>query len=154
MRNIGRGRNGLASFCGLMNMLPPVVPSSYSVHLANLAEISMEASANNTRAASAHLHSSLEHKPDEVIDVAVTCDGTWYKRRFTATYGVVVPRMELWRSSRGRLGKYRTSSLSPNAASAARGILSTKIRPSMQSGGRLTVRPVAVTTRDPPRHGM
>ena len=28
MRNVGRGRNGLASFCGLMNMLSPVVPSS------------------------------------------------------------------------------------------------------------------------------
>ena len=27
MRNVGRGRNGLASFCGLMNMLSPVVPS-------------------------------------------------------------------------------------------------------------------------------
>ena len=28
MRNVGRGRNGLASVCGLMNMLSPVVPSS------------------------------------------------------------------------------------------------------------------------------
>ena len=27
MRNVGRGRNGLVSFCGLMNMLSPVVPS-------------------------------------------------------------------------------------------------------------------------------
>ena len=59
-----------------MNMLPPVVPSSYSVHLANLAVISMKPSAKNMRAASAHLHSSLEHEPDEVIDMAVTCDGT------------------------------------------------------------------------------
>ena len=70
-------------------MLPPVVPSSYSVHLANLVEISMKVSANNMRAASAHLHSSLEHEPDDVIDVVVTCDGTWSKRGLTATYGVV-----------------------------------------------------------------
>ena len=43
IRNIGRGRNSLASFCGLMSMLPPVVPSLYSVHLTNLAEIWMKA---------------------------------------------------------------------------------------------------------------
>ena len=38
-------------------------------------------------------HGKDEHELDEVIDVAVTCDGTW------SGYGV-------WQSSRGRLGKY------------------------------------------------
>ena len=28
--------------------------------------------------------------PSDVIDVAVTCNGTWSKRGFTATYGIVV----------------------------------------------------------------
>ena len=28
--------------------------------------------------------------PEEVVDVVVTCDGTWSKRGFTATYGIVV----------------------------------------------------------------
>ena len=31
-----------------------------------------------------------EVAPDEVIDVMVTCDGTWSKRGHTALYGVVV----------------------------------------------------------------
>ena len=40
--------------------------------------------------ASAYLHALHGSAPTEVVDVAVTCDGTWSKRGFTATYGVVV----------------------------------------------------------------
>ena len=39
---------------------------------------------------SAHLHSQYDTKPNDVIDVTVTCDGTWSKRGFTALYGVLV----------------------------------------------------------------
>ena len=38
---------------------------------------------------SAHLHQSCKVPFDEIIDAAVTCDGTWSKRGFTAMYGVV-----------------------------------------------------------------
>ena len=41
-------------------------------------------------AASAYLHALHGAKPTEVVDIAVTCDGTWSKRGFTAAYGVVV----------------------------------------------------------------
>ena len=41
-------------------------------------------------AASAYLHSLHSVAPDEVIDVAVTCDGTWSKRGFTATHRIVI----------------------------------------------------------------
>ena len=50
----------------------------------------MQAAADNMRAASEYLHSLLGAAPEEVVDVVVTCDGTWSKWGFTATYGIVV----------------------------------------------------------------
>lgn len=37
-----------------------------------------------------YLHSLHGAEPTEVINIPVTCDGTWSKRGFTATYGIVV----------------------------------------------------------------
>ena len=71
-------------------MLPPVTAHAYSSHLSVLAEASVQAAADNMRAASEYLHSLLGAIPEEVVDVVVTCDGTWSKRGFTATYGIVV----------------------------------------------------------------
>ena len=90
MRAIGRGQASLESFCGFMDMLPPMGPSSYSEHNQTLAMLSMEVASENMSAASVHLHRLRGVGPTEVIDVAVTCDGTWSKRGFTATHGVVV----------------------------------------------------------------
>ena len=40
--------------------------------------------------ASAYLHHKHDIHQSEVLDITVTCDGTWSKRGFTALYGVVV----------------------------------------------------------------
>ena len=40
--------------------------------------------------ASVHLYRLFAVTPSDIIDVAVTCDGTWSKHGFTATYGIVV----------------------------------------------------------------
>ena len=90
MRAIGRGRAGLETFCGMMELLPPVSASNYLVHNSKIATASVEAASENMRAASVHLHHLFSVAPSEILDVAVTCDGTWSKRGFTATYGVVV----------------------------------------------------------------
>ena len=90
MRAIGRGRASLESFCGLMDMLPPVSGPSYCDHNQHLARVSLECCFENMLAASAHLHQLHSADPRALIDVAVTCDGTWSKRGFTATHGVIV----------------------------------------------------------------
>jgi len=90
MRQIGRGRAGLETFCGLLDMLPPVTPVSYKVHNACIAEATMKVAEANVKAASAHLHHCYGNRPHDLIDATVTCDGTWSKRGFTATYGVVI----------------------------------------------------------------
>ena len=87
MRQIGRGRAGLESFCGYMDMLPPVTAASYKIHNAHIAVASMEAAEANMQAASQNLHRKFGVQPSALKDVTVTCDGTWSKRGFTATYG-------------------------------------------------------------------
>ena len=89
MREIGRGKNSLETFCGLMDLFPPVVGSSYAVHNQFLAEASSKAGLESILAACAYLHKLQGSEPTSTIDIAVTCDGTWSKRRFTATHGIV-----------------------------------------------------------------
>ena len=83
MREIERGRNSLASFCGIMDMLPPFSIPAYADHNHCLAKISMKCARENMVAASAHLNQCCGVPFDEIIDVPVTCDGTWSKRGFT-----------------------------------------------------------------------
>ena len=88
-REIRRGRASLNYFFGLMDMLPPVANKSCGEHLRRLAEVAMECSSQNMRATSNHLHELSGVSYDDILDVCVTYDGTWSKRGFTATYGIV-----------------------------------------------------------------
>jgi hypothetical protein len=90
MREVGRGMAGLQTFCGLMDMLPPVTMKSFTEHNHALADAAVATATENMNAASAHLHSLRGVDPETVLDIAVTCDGTWSKRGHTATHGVVV----------------------------------------------------------------
>ena len=54
-----------------------------------IAPHSMEVASSNMLAASAHLNHLHDAKSIDIIDVAVTCDGTWSNRSVTATHGVV-----------------------------------------------------------------
>ena len=89
MRMIGRGRAGLEAFCAFMNMLPPVSSPAYSSINSQILEFSLLEAKASFLSASHHLHSLHGASPDEIIDVTVTCDGSWSKRGFTAMYGVV-----------------------------------------------------------------
>ena len=90
MRDIGRGRSGLESFCGVMDMVPPVLPLSYQQHNEEIAGHSVKVALDNMLAASAHLHQLHDMETTDLLDISMTCDGTWSKRGFTATHGVVV----------------------------------------------------------------
>ena len=90
MRSIGRGHSSMLTFCSMMDMLPPLSKPRYSEHNHSIATASEKAALDDMLSASAYLHVLHGSAPTEVIDVSVTCDGTWSKRGFTATYGVVV----------------------------------------------------------------
>lgn len=87
-RAIGKGRQGLATFTGMMGMLPPVASQHYTVYNDKIgAALSVEREVN-TSAAAAQLRKDAAD--DEIVDVRVTCDATWQKRGHTSLYGVVV----------------------------------------------------------------
>ena len=72
-----------------MDLLPPVVGASYGVHNQSIGEATSKAGMESMLAAYAYLHQH-NSEPTSVIDIIVTCDGTWSKRGFTATHGVVL----------------------------------------------------------------
>ncbi len=90
MREIGSGFTHMKTFFGMMDMLPPVGLRSFGIHNKALAEASMSAVKANMNAASAHLHRLKGVAPEAIIDIKVTCDGTWSRRGFSAIHGVVI----------------------------------------------------------------
>jgi hypothetical protein len=66
---------------GLMDMLPPITPRAFKEALA---DASMSSAIDNMNAASEYLHCLHGVDPDEILDVKVTCDGTWPRRGVTA----------------------------------------------------------------------
>ena len=64
----------------LRAILPITASSKKSSH-----DVSVESFGS----ASEQLHRLQGADPDAIIDVTVTCDGTWSRRRFVASYGVV-----------------------------------------------------------------
>ena len=80
----------MASFFCMKDMLPPVSQRTYREYNTTLASASKKVALENMLTACDLLHEINEVPPEEVIDVAVTCDGTWSKCGFTGTYGVVV----------------------------------------------------------------
>ena len=135
MRQIGWSRTGLESFCGYMDMLPPVTAASYKIHNERIAVASMEAAEANMQAASQNLHRKFGVHPSALKDVTVTCDGTWSKRGFTATYGVVV--VIAWSTGKilPRLGDPQASDVHSVQTNSGRWMLT---QMSSWNGGRLT----------------
>lgn len=84
-RTIGRGHDSLDSFCAMMDLLPPASPYSFSDYNKDMARFSVETAGENFLAASAHLHQLHGVGLTDIIDIAVTDDGMWSKRGFTAT---------------------------------------------------------------------
>ena len=87
-RTIGKGRSGLATFTGMMGMVPPTTQTHYASHNMALKAATEAERQANMSAAAAFLRQGAN--PDECVDVKVTCDATWQKRGHTSLYGVVV----------------------------------------------------------------
>ena len=86
----GRGRAGLETISGFLGLPPPLTYRAFSDYNLSHNKIIQEASIESQLSVSAPLHSLYDTKPNGIIDVTVTCDGTWSKRGFTALYGIVV----------------------------------------------------------------
>ena len=87
MRAVGKGRSALQTFSGVMGMLPLVSAQAYTSHSKKIL--------GSFKGTVSQLcwyccRTSWSARDDELVDVKVTCDGTWSKQGFMALYGVVV----------------------------------------------------------------
>ena len=85
----GKGSAGLETISGVMGLPPPVTSKSYSVHNNSLRQLVHGVLMESFKVASEQLHRLQGADLNDVIDVTVTCDGTWSHRGFVAPYGVV-----------------------------------------------------------------
>ena len=81
---------GIESFCGYMDMTPPMAVTTYHETIANMHSVYMECAEFNTRAAANEIREELleECTAESIADV-VSVDGTWQRRGFSSLNGAV-----------------------------------------------------------------
>lgn len=89
----GGGYEGLATFCSIMNM-PCLTKTAYYKQVDNILEALEDEAKEEMRKAGERLRQHiLDENPDkdenDILDAAVSFDGTWAKRGFTSLTGVV-----------------------------------------------------------------
>ena len=89
----GGGYEGLVTFCSIMNM-PCLSEPAYYKQVDTIVQALKTEAENEMRAAGqrvrAHiLKENAQLGRDDILDAAVSFDGTWAKRGFTSLYGVV-----------------------------------------------------------------
>ena len=87
MRRIGNGYEGLKRFLVLMNHPPPMTEKNYRKIAYAFNKGVKEVAGTVMQDACIEIR---RNSPDEIIDTAVSLDGTWQKRGFTSYNGAVV----------------------------------------------------------------
>ena len=83
-REIVKGHKGLQTFCGYMNMPPPMADVTYNETVkSRLHPAYVDVARKNMKDAAEEYHENT------VCDTAVSCDGTWQRRGFASLNGVV-----------------------------------------------------------------
>ncbi|CAB4031013.1 Hypothetical predicted protein [Paramuricea clavata] len=88
MGELGLGREALATICKILNMPPPVSDSAYQKHNRSVNLATRKVLEERLNDAGHRVRTFLQKDDAEILDVAVSFDGTWSKRGFTANYGV------------------------------------------------------------------
>ena len=90
---MGVGREAIAVMCEILNMPPPCQTEAWSDHSQALYKAHKDAVDEKLAKARANVH-ELRRKEnpdlneDDDIEIAVSFDGTWSKRGFTANFGI------------------------------------------------------------------
>ena len=84
MRVFGHGHSGIEKFTHLMNLPKPMTKNNYDKIINKVTAVTKEIGEQTMSDAA----KDLKVDPDEIVDVAVSCDGTWLKRGFQSLNGV------------------------------------------------------------------
>ena len=89
-RELGKGHSGLETFCGYMNLPPPMAETTYNetvkfmLHPVDVAAQSMKDDAKEVRREILD-----DYDENAVCDTAVSCNGSWQRRGYASLNGVV-----------------------------------------------------------------
>ena len=86
MRNIGQGHASIKKFTALMNMPPPMTVKNYDRAVSKITKIVVDV-AEETMAEAAHELKILKGGDNSIIDIPVSCDGSWQRRGFASLNG-------------------------------------------------------------------
>ena len=93
MRTLGHGYAGIEQFTTLMNMPKPMTEKNYRKTAKKIRDVVEEVGKNTMKDGAEELHEKAKKDyagDQEVVDVGVSCDGTWQKRGFSSLNGVFV----------------------------------------------------------------
>ena len=97
MANLGLDREAMAAISCIIGMPPPSGQSSWNKHTQNLSNVLAVSLEEQLSVAGKNLRQWLNEEKcnankdhDEIIDVAVSFDGTWQHRGFTSSLGVSI----------------------------------------------------------------
>ena len=85
---MGSGRANFHRFCGIFNMPPLIAQDSWKNHMKAISEASEKVFEESASHAVQEYRKSQNAQEGEVIDAAVSYDGTWAKRGHSSHYGV------------------------------------------------------------------
>ena len=88
MRTLGIGYSGIQKFTTLMNMPKPMTSKNYDKLVLKIANITEEVAQETMADAVAELRQNCQNE-DEILDIGISCDGTWQRRGFSSLNGVV-----------------------------------------------------------------
>ena len=108
MRETGRGHTALKTFCGFMNMPPPMQLKPFNELQKILHQCTKILQTIQCKGLliSCYMANGESGQKNEVADIVVSCDGTWQRRGFSSLNGVVT----VIASETGKCFDYRVKS--------------------------------------------
>ena len=88
-RNTGVGHQGLVKITCVMNMLPPMNENSYRDHVKVVRTAAESVALASMSKAATEVKEFYKEKKDGLYNIGVSGDGTWRKRGYSSSYGVV-----------------------------------------------------------------
>ena len=87
---IGIGRESVSALCDIINMPPPPSNRAYQQHKAAICDSTNFVVSQSLCDSAKRVRESLNANAVDTLNIAVSFDGTWSKRGFTANYGIGV----------------------------------------------------------------
>jgi hypothetical protein len=86
---VGGSYTSLETLCVLLDLPPPVSQHAYQQHMKVIAMGARTEVEESMSRARKELRDLYDVPPDQIINILISCDGTWQKRGFSSLFGVV-----------------------------------------------------------------